>query len=238
MGNYKAGDCLLWDQSISKSATRQVKKVACDQPHLFEYVKSLHLRNERPDYPSEERWEQIFEEYCTRPINEYLGYELDKHGKFAVGALHPTSKSWAVADRTLHCGIQSKATTQLENDELVEFMGAVKGQSQLFLYPTGACVDSDNSKGIVDCAQPHTFEIAGNTEVKSASLPRTDAEWHRAISGCDSVVRAYLGHSVRGGFGQGYLPIPESSWRAGQRTVQCTLSRSNNSKAIGSARDY
>jgi len=188
---YKAGDCVKWDQgerAVNRQRPTQV--VPCDQDHLFEYVSKLEFQQDG-DYPTDDEWNSIISANCTVPVTGYLGYALDSNGKFAPGAIHPSTGDWWQHDRTLLCGIQERSGSVASGDrDLPLFKGAVKGQDQTYLLPSGHCYGQTDSYA-VDCTQAHDYEVVGSTEVKTKSRPSTASGWQSATSACQAQARTY-----------------------------------------------
>lgn len=227
--NYKPGDCVNWNQDVSKGgAEKTTRVVPCDQSHLFEYVTKVEL----PDggtFPTEAEWEAIIARNCDAPTTAYLGYPLDEYGKFGVSVIQPTDDSWKMRDRTLNCGIGVRTSrSPLNPQEMTPFTGSVKGQDQTHLIPVGACYSytSAESGGEVPCTEPHGVEIVGHVDISATKTrPQNDDQWYKATAACESLAKAYAPSAAKSGFDRGYLYIQPSSWDAGRRVTECTLAK-------------
>jgi hypothetical protein len=183
-------------------------------------------------YPDAGKWVDLATILCAKPVTSYLGYALDPAGRFQVSDIGPTPESWAQGDRTFWCGLDLGSTKGIPN---LLFTGAVRGQSQEYLYPIGACL-SVSAEGItntnaVPCTQPHTYEVAGNASLASLpQLPQGSTALADAVrSQCAAAAGQYAGGALPTGVEWGYLGLAQASWNAGDRVVQCTIERVGSS---------
>jgi hypothetical protein len=241
--SYQKGDCVTWNQDISKSAEKHTSVVPCTSEHLFQYVSTFEL-HQVGDYPTDDRWDAIVKDNCTQPIKDFLGYDLDPHGRFSASSLQPTEDGWKQFDRTVKCGILvHDGTEQPGQWQLPSFTGDVRGADQTFLLPVG-CYSSIEGQGDnnwkVDCGQPHEYEVVGTTTVKTKTRPSTNSAWHSATSDCGGVAKNYAGGMPKNGLQASGFPVEQSSWDAGRRTTECALTKFDSAgnvvKVAGSAR--
>lgn len=232
-GNYTAGDCVDWNQDLSQSSEKRTKIVPCDKPHLMEFIRRVEVENPPLAYPNEDGWNEIFSRQCDPLVTSYLGYALSKNGRFFSAAVIPKEDGWLQGSRVISCGIFAKLTIpQRFEGESASFTGRVKGQDQSYLLPAGTCVSV--TSGVVDCATAHDWEATGSLELKVSERPATDDAWNSATKGCTDVLRSYASPTRGIDLREGYTPIDESSWNAGQRNVQCSVSKTNGESMTGS----
>jgi hypothetical protein len=191
--------------------------------------------------PSLTEWQNtIFPKFCNGPTQAYLGYTLDPAGRFLITTIFPSSDGWAQGRRTIWCGVAEhgpQGTPAPTGFATVHFTGRVKGADQTYLYATGVCLPLVTGTltfgAIVDCASPHIAEISGTTKLSAAQMPGTAQEWNTAPHpSCVTVTEAYLGGKVQLGtaaaasaFQVSVVPLPASSWAAGERMVNCFIAR-------------
>jgi len=231
---YQPGDCVVWDQPTDGPAGRSTEVVPCDEPHLIE-ITGRTVAPEAAAFPAETEWNRLIASgECGRQAREYLGGEIDPYGRFVVNALYPTLQAWNHGDRDMWCGLEASgqaADRDPANGQL--FTGAVKGQSQALLWPTGSCLRGQPGTGTVDgtvpCAAPHLYEIAGTVDAgaRFTTPPAPDSPlWSSRLSGdCDKVARARFGRALPAGVQTAVFHIDPASWQAGRRTTECAVAR-------------
>lgn len=242
--DVRSGNCVIWNQDISKGATKRTEVVPCEFDHLFENVSKYELQ--RQTFPTETEWDSIIATDCADPVKTYLGYTLDPRGKFGIGAIKPTDDGWAQGDRTVHCGIQKVDPLFKKNSgdlTLPVFRGVVKGQDQTLLLPIGACYLADGTtNGVVPCIQEHTYEVVGSTDIsKARSLPASNSAWRSlTAASCTKQADVYAGGRLKGGLQASWLDFDQTSWDAGRRSTECIAVKydtSGNAVAVpGSAK--
>ncbi len=229
--SYKTGDCVKWDPT-DPAEDVSTSVVPCSEPHLIEMVSKATVPASVSSYPDAAKWVDLATILCAKPVTSYLGYALDPAGRFQVSDIGPTPESWAQGDRTFWCGLDLGSTKGIPN---LLFTGAVRGQSQEYLYPIGACL-SVSAQGItnadaVPCTQPHTYEVVGNASLASLpQLPQGSTALADAVRAqCATVASQYAGGALPAGVDWGYLGLAQASWNAGDRMVQCTIERVGSS---------
>jgi Septum formation len=209
------------------------RDVPCAGPHLFEAVSRTNIASAYPvksRYPTEDEWTAIADRYCG-PLNQsFLGYQVDPNGRFANGAIRPVRDGWAAGDRELACGLIARGDVGSDPDKLPVFTGKVEGADQAWVFSAGTCLKMTESetKGSIPCASPHQAESVG-----AATLPDTpdghaptDTEQEAlAEPRCTAAASRFLGRTFQPSATMqiGWLPIPPESWRAGTRTLTCTV---------------
>ncbi|OHV35226.1 hypothetical protein BCD49_04480 [Pseudofrankia sp. EUN1h] len=230
--SYKSGHCYRWDRG---GTSAKVDDVPCAEPHLFESVSddSVDISGEFPasaPYPlTDDEWSAIYDRYCLQPVQAYLGYPLDPHGRFSVSTIVPTTTGWIQGDRKIDCGIGGYAPTP-ENPDNDLFTGSAKGADQSMVYPVGTCMakSTDGTKPVA-CSAPHQHVAIGDvhfTDPPGAAPPADTAFDERAGQQCAVVARAFFGPSFQqtSTVSIGWFPIDPESWQAGSRSFSCLVS--------------
>lgn len=237
------GECLIWDQDIGRNPRREISSVGCEEPHLFEATGHFDLADSDqygPDGPTQEQWKVIQDENCPGYAERYLGYVVDPAGRFRASSIHPLPEAWRNGYRTVQCGIEVDRVTAppvgMSENWTPEFVGAVRGADQTFLWGTGTCVMSAFGTALaVDCGEPHTTEVTGSTEVSGepgAPWPGDEGVYGAAREACFALARDVYGTSLPPGVYSGSYGIAESSWNIGRRTVECLLGRSDSDQWV------
>ncbi|MBL7486632.1 septum formation family protein [Frankia sp. AgB1.9] len=228
--DYLRGDCYRWNQDADHTV---VQDVSCQVPHLFEAVADapVSIAADYPPgarYPSDADWDAIGARYCTSPVETYLGYPLDPHGRFVIGRIVPTESGWRTDDRDVVCGLQGVVPSVDESPGRIDLItGAVRGVDQSFVYPTGECLDSVTAADVtvVDCAATHDLLAIGDTRLPDTTTgaPPSDAVIERQ---CLGVAHANLGPAFQetATVRVGWFQIAPESWRVGSHTTTCTVS--------------
>ena len=235
--DYQLGECIIWDQRVGTDNERTTHAVPCAADHLFEFTGTVRVSDEQRTYPTDDEWGTITEAQCAPIVTQYLGYELDPHGRFAAGIIHPLEAGWSRGYRTISCGIQASGLLAPGDDaHLQPFAGAVKGQDQSDVDPVGTCLHDadDDSLKAVPCTEAHQVLVVGSVDAdKIKAKPTVDASWSSAVANaCTAVARDHLGKTVPPTLEVNYLPIAESSWKAGRRVAECVLQSTNEGNEL------
>ena len=232
--SYSRGQCVTWDQSGSSTRDRVTHVVPCSQEHLIEVVGEARAP-ESSAYgrtgPTAAQWLVIYEQVCHQPVEAYLGVPIDPAGRFAAGAITPSSISWSQGDRQMWCGVVLRPIDggQLPDGQLAAFTGEAVGASQARLFPTGTCLvkgPSGVGTSAVPCTKAHISEVTGTVTVPATvtSFPTDPQAWQAAVGkACDAMAVAYHGGPLASPLRSGWLEIPRSSWDLGQRTANCAI---------------
>jgi hypothetical protein len=228
--NYRAGDCILWNQQPG-TGERSTKTVDCAEPHLLEFTAFARVP-ERLTYPSDDEWAMLVREKCLPLAEKHLGYPLVPGGRFDADALQPTHQSWLGGDRELTCGIGYVGWKELGFDPTMssKFTGVVQGQDQALLYSVGTCLAQDEAGDIrppVPCTELHAFEITGHVDLSGKITDPADETAVSQVAGpaCDRLAEAYLGRRLRGDLGTSWFNVRPETWAAGVHRLECTVSR-------------
>ena len=234
--DYGSGDCVIWDQSAAAGQERATHVVPCTQPHLVEIV-GMAVAKDSASYaasgPTTAQWDAIYHQQCMPLIVRFLGTSLDPNGRFAAGGIQPSPESWLQGDREMWCGIEARSPNGQEPTpgRSTPFTGEAKGASQAYLYRAGTCFadhPGPSSSSVVPCAAGHAIEVTGTVELPSTvtTAPRDPTAWSHAIGpACLHLAVAYHGGPLPPGLQADWLPIPPSSWTAGQRSLNCIVAR-------------
>ncbi|WP_322752766.1 septum formation family protein [Frankia sp. Cas3] len=227
--SYSRGHCYTWNQDI---AYPKVDEVSCASPHLFEAIKKTSIDGEYPPgsaYPTDAQWDEISDRHCGPIVRGFLGYPFDPYGRFANGPIRPTRSGWDTDDRNLVCGLIAAAKGSGPG-RLAVFTGLVEGADQAWVYPAGTCLEltETENKGEVPCSAPHQAEATGTATLPNTSNgePPSDTTFADLVgTRCDAVATQFLGRAfARTSTMQvGWLTIAADSWRAGTRTLTCTI---------------
>jgi hypothetical protein len=194
--------------------------------HLVEMVSKEGFTSSEASYPQPDTWHQIDDSVWTAPITANLGYALDPSEKFTIGSVHSNKAGWDDHDRTLFCyiGQLSLASEPL----LTPFTGVVRGQDQEMIVPPATCLVAASATQVgsaVPCSAPHTIEVTGTMSLQGlAALPQGSAAMSSAVgTDCISTAEGYVGGPLPPAIRWGWLYLAQTSWDAGERTVNCTV---------------
>lgn len=98
-----------------------------------------------------------------------------------------------------------------------------------YTLPVGACLDDIPSgfispSNLVDCAQPHTYEVFGSFFLAEGAFPGDDAIESSAYEGCDAAYPDYVGVAWdQSALAYSYVAPTEETWAEGDREISCLL---------------
>ncbi len=248
--SYDTGACVTWDQASTQNGLH-TQVVPCAQPHLIEVVGSATVADSTTysaDGPTEQQYDALETQLCLPKVVAFLGTSLDPAGRFYAGGISPTPDAWRSGYRTLWCGISANPPNGviLPGGQLQSFTGEAKGASQSHLYDAGICVveaSGATPQATVACTSPHNYEITGTATMPAqvTTFPAsTDAQRAAVGAACDQVAQTYHGSPVALPLTADWIPMLQSSWNAGQRSVNCAITFFNSSGTLlalsGSAR--
>ena len=96
-----------------------------------------------------------------------------------------------------------------------------------------------NEVTLVDCNQPHLYEVYYNHDITASTLPATDAMTEEVHNACAPSFEEYVGisYSRTTKYDVFTLTPSASSWIMGDRTITCMItSRDGTTELTGSAR--
>lgn len=114
--------------------------------------------------------------------------------------------------------------------------------SDAYTLPVGACLDDVPSgvispSNLVDCAQPHTYEVFGSFFLSDGAFPGDDAIESSAYEGCDAVYPNYVGIPwEQSTLAYYYVSPSEETWAEGDREISCLLYDPDTDQTTGSLR--
>jgi putative regulator of septum formation len=187
--------------------------------------------------PTNHDWDAFFDRDCRPSAESLIGGPIDPDGRFGPSGLTPTAESWENGFHIVWCGVAFlPISAPLPGRNHTPFTGKVDGAPQARIAPVGSCWTSD-SPYAVSCKKPHEYEISGYVDltgrVAQPPAPSDTAAWQPLVNDdCSRVARSYLGHDLVDDQGWSWEPIQPGSWAAGRRTVECSVGRFRNDKAI------
>lgn len=111
-----------------------------------------------------------------------------------------------------------------------------------YTLPVGACLDDIPSgfispSNLVDCAQPHTYEVFGGFFLADGAFPGDDAIESSAYEGCDAVYPDYVGVPwEQSTLAYTYVSPTAETWAEGDREISCMLYDPEVDQTTGSLR--
>jgi hypothetical protein len=104
--DLRVGDCL---SSLPERETETLKLVPCREPHLGETYATFRLSGS--SYPGEDEATRFAEGGCTERLATFAG--PGKEVAYEIYFLIPTSSSWRLGDREVHCLITAPGGAML-----------------------------------------------------------------------------------------------------------------------------
>ncbi len=104
----------------------------------------------------------------------------------------------------------------------------------------GACLDSlpggvIGTDNVVDCAQPHAYEIFHTFDVADAAFPGDEGIVDAAYTGCEAAFPAFVGVEYQNSTLDYYFVGPtEQTWAGGDREIACLLYDPSTEESVGS----
>ncbi|MEY7970437.1 septum formation family protein [Saccharomonospora xinjiangensis] len=221
------GSCLNW----TSADAGDVRKVSCDEEHLFEVVGLADLAPEhgpKAAMPDDETWRELTEEHCGQLVEDYLDGPLDPEGKLTIGVLRPDENQWADGDRALHCGLQWIGP----GGGLQVLTESAKEIDQSNVWEPGTCLALvDKSVGDpVACDTQHSYEIVATVDLADEfdSYPDEDEQKEWLEPTCAELVEEYTGGKDVAALAEDGLILSwdtrsEESWEAGSTLVNCKV---------------
>lgn len=247
------GDCVNWTQDGEIATDFTV--VDCAEPHRFEVA----TREDLSQYPTSEfgpdapqpdleRQGQLTADLCAGPTRSYLDGRLDPQGRYAVAPILPPGAAWDDGDRTMICGVAVP-----EGDgQYTEATGRAAETDQSTAVPDETCVraqgDTVNS---VPCDQPYSWQVTSVVNLGEEFGAQPDAPWpnlEQQGEFLDEVcTRAGIDflNGEPGGNDEAlyqstltpfWTTLPQESWNAGSRTVNCALTKAREDDSFADLR--
>lgn len=218
------GTCLTWQAPDAGD----IRKVGCDQPHLFEVVGAVDISGQYPrgaKQPDAETWRTLTTERCGQQAREYLDGPLDPEGKLSLGVLQPDERQWASGERRMHCGLQRTAPGG--SLQTLEAPAAEVDQSNV--WDKGTCLGLENKSpgDPVDCAQQHSYEMVAVVDLSKEfeAFPPQKEQNKFLDKRCNELVRNYSGNAElrKQGLITAWDTRTKKSWQAGSTRVNCKV---------------
>jgi hypothetical protein len=223
--DYSKGDCATWDQTRDPAPS---KIVDCDDPHLIELIDSREVSTQLDRYPTDAEWEYFTATLCGPLVEKYLGARIDPQGLYEAGSVWPSREGWDQGFRDLECGVIHAGDSRLPN-LLVPFSGAADGAHQYVAKAAGTCLPlaGDGTGEPVPCDQPHALEVVGAVDLTGRidHAPNDDELDTLLGDECRREATAYVGHSLDGDLGEGWIGLLPGAWDGGHRVLECTVGR-------------
>ncbi|WP_024876611.1 septum formation family protein [Saccharomonospora piscinae] len=221
------GSCLNWTNPDASD----VKRVSCDDEHLFEVVGLADLSSEygpKARLPDEQTWRELTEQRCGELVEDYLDGPLDPEGKLSIGVLRPDEAQWSGGDRTLHCGLQWAGP----GGGLQVLSEPAEDVDQSAVWEPGTCLALvDKSVGDpTTCDSEHSYEIVALVDLADEfdAHPSEDDQMAWLDPTCAEEVEEYTGgRDVKDLADDGLIVSwdirSEESWEAGSTLVNCKV---------------
>ena len=230
------GTCMTWNQATERAPlapeSRDVDVVPCEDEHIFEAAATFQIDGTpyADTGPTDAEWYVIIDDQCRHRVEEYLGGELDDHGRYRATALTPTEKGWKVGDRRVLCGVggSGSVTDAIPDGVDPPLWGKANVADQWELTPVGTCYEGSSVTDwgdVVDCAGPHTTEVVGSTDLSMLEGPYPGRDGIRGAADglCRGVAESVYGAPLPREVGVSWSVIAEVSWDLGFRQVECLM---------------
>jgi len=102
-------------------------------------------------------------------------------------------------------------------------------QDDVFALPVGTCLDELSttyitSDNVLDCAQPHNFEVFGSSLIADGVFPGAAALENQAFDKCDAAFADYVGIPYTdSALDYSYLAPSAETWAQGDREIVCLI---------------
>ena len=183
----KVGDC-TGPIDLSGASITSLPAVPCNQAHYYEVHATFPLSGDL--FPGTETLADQAAAQCAPAFVAYVGVEPE-YGRYASAYIAPDETAWAVPEnRVLTCLVGSA------DGGLV---GSAK--NDFLVFPrTGQCTGPQNVPAleveIIDCAEPHSYEVFAAKEVGSDTAP-TKAELDKLFASvCQAGFKKFVGIDV------------------------------------------
>lgn len=226
------GSCLTW----TKLDSSDMRKIACEKPHLFEVIGVLSIAKQYPEGrppPDRQTWRQITQQKCSERAKTYLGKPLDPHGKYTVNSLRPSDEQWEEGDRKLRCGLQRVTP----GGALQPLSGPAAKHDQSDTYEPGTCLGLVRGTvgDPVDCSKAHAYEIVGTIDLGKEFTDGYPAEKDQQTyldKTCSEEVDKYSGGKdiQKNGLVLTWDTRQKASWEAGSKKVNCKIAAEPKNK--------
>ncbi|MCR3720236.1 Septum formation [Prauserella flava] len=219
-----AGTCLTWQAADAGD----IRKVGCDEPHLFEVIGSIDISDQYPrdaKQPDADTWRTLTEQRCGQKAREYLDGQLDPEGKLSLGVLQPDERRWDSGDRRMHCGLQRTAPGG--SLQTLDAPAAELDQSDVWDKGTCLGIEDKSPSDPVDCAEQHSYEMVAVVDLGEEfdSFPSQEDQNKFLDKRCNKLVGDYSGDADlrKQGLITAWDTRTKESWQAGSTRVNCKV---------------
>lgn len=248
------GDCVNWDQN--GEVTTNFTVVDCAQPHRFE----VSTREDLSQYPTSEfgpdapqpdrdRQSQLTSDLCAGPTMSYLDGRLDPQGRYSIAPILPPEAAWDAGDRIMLCGVAVP-----EGDgRYAEVSGRAAETDQSTAASVETCVRAEGDRvRNVGCDTPYSWVV---TSTENLGETFTDGAWptlEKQNEHLDAVCTRAAIDFMNGGEAPAdgeedaalyqstltpfWTTLPQESWNAGSRTVNCALTKARDDDSFADLR--
>ncbi len=230
----QVGDCLV--AASAPQASKKPRVVPCDQPHKAQLFCTVTMPS--TDYPTENEMTLQEHKGCLAQFKMFFGGRYFAATDYKISTLRPDEATWNQGAHTIQSAIERKDGTDITGD----LKGTMTVLPDVTLSPTvgqctGTVTDSPwnaHAVEIVDCAQPHFYEVIGSQEVPTqpASNPEIQAT---AKAFCLAQFQSYVGIPATKSKLSGQNLYPSvTSWETSPYRVIICMAGSESGSLVGS----
>lgn len=228
-------DCVNWTQDGDIATDFAV--VDCASPHRFEVA----TREDLSQYPTSEfgpdapqpdleRQGQLTSELCEGPTRSYLDGKLDPQGRYSIVPILPPEAAWDGGDRTMLCGVAVPDADGV----YAEATGRAAETDQSTAEPAETCVRAQgDAVNTTPCDEPYSWQVTSVVDLGESfpdAWPTIEEQNDRLDDVCTAAAIDFLGggddeNLYRSTLTPFWTTLPQESWNAGSRTVNCALTK-------------
>ena len=181
------GDC-TGPLDLSGASITSLPAIACDEAHYYEVHATVPLSGDV--FPGTETLADQAAAQCAPAFVDYVGVEPE-YGRYTSAYIAPDEAAWAVPE--------NRAITCLVGSADGGLVGSAKGDYLVF-PKTGQCTGPQNVPAlevkIIDCAQPHAYEVIAAKKVTSDAAPTKKELDKLFTSVCQAGFKDFVGIDV------------------------------------------
>ncbi len=183
----KVGDC-TGPIDLNGGSITSLPAVSCADPHYYEVHATFPLTGDV--FPGTETLADQAAAQCAPSFVDYVGVEPE-YGRYASAYIAPDETAWAVPE--------NRVITCLAGSAEGGLVGSAKGDYLVF-PKTGQCTGPQNVPAlevqVIDCAEPHAYEVIAAKKVTSEAAP-TKTELDKLFSSvCQAGFKDFVGIDV------------------------------------------
>lgn len=183
----EVGDC-TGDLDLSGASISGVQAVPCSEPHFYEVHAVVPVTGEV--FPGPEALGEQAKAACTDSFADYVGV-AQPYSRYAAAYLAADEAAWAAPENRVITCLVGSADGGL--------VGSAKGDSLVF-PEEGQCTGPQDVAAqavrIIDCDEPHHYEVFATREVEGRKAPTAAAEQKLYTSVCQAGFEKFVGVSV------------------------------------------